>query len=88
MFLSDGHFVYLFWFLPCLDDASEAVAIAEAPVLVDANGIPEKTTATENGISYLTGKPLLVLNRENKEPDLDKWFLYYPLFTDSDKQIP
>ena len=82
------HFVHLFYFLLCIDVASQAVAIAEAPALVDTNGIPEKTTAIENGVSYLTGKPLLVLDRENKDPDMDKWFLYYPLFTDSDKQIP
>ena len=61
--------------------------IADAPVLVDSNGIPEKTTAVESGASYLTGKPLLVLNKDKKD-DVHKWFLYYPLSTESDKQTP
>ena len=61
--------------------------ITDAPVLDDSNGIPEKTTAVESGASYLTGKPLLVLNKD-KEDDVHKWFLYYPLSTESDKQTP
>jgi len=64
------------------------VSISEAPALVDIKGVPEKTTAVESGESYLTGKPLLVLNKEDKDPDVNKWFLYYPLATESDKQIP
>jgi len=68
------------------DSASEAVRIADAPVLVDTNGVPEKTTAVESGASYLAGKPLLILNKENKDPDVNKWFLYYPLSTESDQQ--
>ena len=55
-------------------------------MLVDANGVPEKTTAVESGASYLAGKPLFILNKENKDPDVDKWFLYYPLSTESDQQ--
>lgn len=61
--------------------------ITDAPVLVDSNGIPEKTTAVESGASYLTGKPLLVLNKDKKD-DVHKWFLYYPLSAESDKQTP
>lgn len=61
--------------------------ITDAPVLVDSNGIPEKTTVVESGASYLTGKPLLVLNKDKKD-DVHKWFLYYPLSTESDKQTP
>ena len=57
-------------------------------MLTDTNGIPGKTTAVETGASYLTGKPFLVLNKENKDLDVDKWFLYYPLSTEYDKQIP
>ena len=71
-----------------LDDSLQVVSIPEAPALIDINGIPEKTTAAESGASYLTGKPLLVLNREHKDPDMSKWFLYYPLSTESDVQMP
>lgn len=60
--------------------------IAEGPVLVDTNGVPEKTTAVESGASYLAGKPLLILNKETKDPDVNKWFLYYPLSTESDQE--
>lgn len=70
------------------DDSLQVVSIPEAPALIDINGIPEKTTAAESGASYLTGKPLLVLNREHKDPDMSKWFLYYPLSTESDVQMP
>ncbi|CAH3120977.1 unnamed protein product, partial [Porites lobata] len=69
------------------DSASQTVKITDAPVLDDSNGIPEKTTAVESGASYLTGKPLLVLNKDKKD-DVHKWFLYYPLSTESDKQTP
>lgn len=70
------------------DDSSQAISIPEAPALIDVNGIPDKTTAVESGASYLTGKPLLVLNRENNYPDVNKWFLYYPLSKESDMQMP
>lgn len=70
------------------DNTSEAVRIAEGPVLVDTNGVPEKTTAVESGASYLAGKPLLILNKETKDPDVNKWFLYYPLSTESDQEAP
>ncbi|XP_068670336.1 uncharacterized protein [Montipora foliosa] len=70
------------------DDSLQMVSIPEAPALIDINGIPEKTTAAESGATYLTGKPLLVLNREHNDPDMSKWFLYYPLSTESDVQMP
>lgn len=70
------------------DDSSQAISIPEAPALIDVNGIPDKTTAVESGASYLTGKPLLVLNRESNDQDVNKWFLYYPLSKESNMQMP
>ncbi|PFX26873.1 hypothetical protein AWC38_SpisGene8435 [Stylophora pistillata] len=69
-----------------LDNSSQAVSTAGAPVLVDRDGVPEKTTALENGASYLAGKPLLIFNNKSKDLDVSKWFLYYPLTTETDEQ--
>ncbi|XP_022788562.1 uncharacterized protein LOC111328402 isoform X2 [Stylophora pistillata] len=68
------------------DNSSQAVSTAGAPVLVDRDGVPEKTTALENGASYLAGKPLLIFNNKSKDLDVSKWFLYYPLTTETDEQ--
>lgn len=78
----------VFFFVNSLDTTSQAENITRAPALIDTNGVPEKTTAIESGASYLTGKPQLILNKENKNPDVNKWFLYYPLSTESDQQTP
>lgn len=68
------------------DNSSQVVSIAGAPVLVDREGVPEKTTALESGASYLAGKPLLIFNNKSKDLDVSKWFLYYPLTTETDEQ--
>ena len=68
------------------DDSSQAVSITGAPALVDRDGVPDKTTALESGASYLAGKPLLMLNNKSEDLDVSKWFLYYPISTESDEQ--
>lgn len=68
------------------DDSSQAVSITGAPALVDRDGVPDKTTALESGASYLAGKPLLMLNNKSEDLDASKWFLYYPISTESDEQ--
>lgn len=68
------------------DNSSQAVSITGAPALVDRDGVPYKTTALESGASYLAGKPLLMLNNKSEDLDVSKWFLYYPISTESDEQ--
>lgn len=68
------------------DDSPQAVSITGAPALVDRDGVPDKTTALESGASYLASKPLLMLNNKSEDLDVSKWFLYYPISTESDEQ--
>ena len=75
--------------LTSTDSTAQEVSILQAPVLQDATGVPQKTTAAESGAAYLTGNPVLVVSGVSNAPqDAGNWFLYYPLHTEKDEQLP